>query len=87
MIGATNREMPSTRRSAAGRFDREIEIGVPTLKGRKEIMQIHTRGMPWPRTWTWTCSRASPTVTEVTWPLWAVGAMKCLRRHVPESTR
>jgi transitional endoplasmic reticulum ATPase len=29
-----------------GRFDREIEIGVPNEKGRKEVMQIHTRGMP-----------------------------------------
>ena len=29
-----------------GRFDREIEIGVPDKKGRYEIMQIHTRGMP-----------------------------------------
>ncbi len=29
-----------------GRFDREIEIGVPDKSGRKEILQIHTRGMP-----------------------------------------
>ncbi|HID30499.1 MAG TPA: AAA family ATPase, partial [Desulfobacterales bacterium] len=29
-----------------GRFDREIEIGVPGRDGRKEILQIHTRGMP-----------------------------------------
>ncbi|MFX0037468.1 MAG: AAA family ATPase, partial [Candidatus Hermodarchaeota archaeon] len=29
-----------------GRFDREIEFGVPNIKGRKEIFQIHTRGMP-----------------------------------------
>nr|HIK01430.1 AAA family ATPase [Candidatus Undinarchaeales archaeon ERR594346 U_76725] len=29
-----------------GRFDREIEIGVPDRKGRKEIFQIHTRAMP-----------------------------------------
>ncbi|EQD65501.1 ATPase, AAA-type, core domain protein, partial [mine drainage metagenome] len=29
-----------------GRFDREIEIGVPTQAGRLEILQIHTRGMP-----------------------------------------
>ncbi|MFX0041048.1 MAG: AAA family ATPase, partial [Candidatus Heimdallarchaeota archaeon] len=29
-----------------GRFDREIEFGVPNVKGRKEILQIHTRGMP-----------------------------------------
>src|SRR3546814_21055603 len=29
-----------------GRFDREIEIGVPDKEGRLEILQIHTRGMP-----------------------------------------
>lgn len=47
VIGATNREDaldPALRRP--GRFDREIEIGVPTVKGRMEILQIHTRGMP-----------------------------------------
>jgi len=35
---------PALRRP--GRFDREIEIGVPTKKGRKKILQIHTRNMP-----------------------------------------
>src|SRR5256885_1135653 len=35
---------PALRRP--GRFDREIEIGVPDRNGRKEILQIHTRGMP-----------------------------------------
>jgi len=47
VIGATNRPNaldPAIRRP--GRFDREIEIGVPDLEGRKEILQIHTRGMP-----------------------------------------
>jgi len=47
VIGATNREAavdPALRRP--GRFDREIEIGVPDRNGRKEILQIHTRGMP-----------------------------------------
>ncbi len=47
VIAATNRVDaidPALRRP--GRFDREIEIGVPTKKGRKEILQIHTRGMP-----------------------------------------
>ncbi len=47
VIGATNREDaidPALRRP--GRFDREIEIGVPTKDGRMEILQIHTRGMP-----------------------------------------
>jgi len=47
VIGATNRPDsldPALRRP--GRFDREIEIGVPDRNGRKEILQIHTRGMP-----------------------------------------
>ncbi|MFQ6136825.1 MAG: CDC48 family AAA ATPase [Candidatus Hydrothermarchaeales archaeon] len=47
VIGATNRPDaldPAIRRP--GRFDREIVIGVPDRNGRKEILQIHTRGMP-----------------------------------------
>ncbi len=47
VIAATNRPNaidPALRRP--GRFDREIEIGVPDKIGRKEILQIHTRGMP-----------------------------------------
>jgi len=47
VIGATNRPDdvdPALRRP--GRFDREIEIGVPDKKGRLEILQIHTRSMP-----------------------------------------
>ncbi|MHA1333079.1 MAG: CDC48 family AAA ATPase [Candidatus Odinarchaeia archaeon] len=47
VIGATNRPNaldPALRRP--GRFDREIEIGIPDQKGRLEILQIHTRGMP-----------------------------------------
>ena len=47
VIGATNRPDaidPALRRP--GRFDREIEIGVPDREGRKEILEIHTRRMP-----------------------------------------
>ncbi|MEM4780809.1 MAG: CDC48 family AAA ATPase, partial [Halalkalicoccus sp.] len=47
VIGATNRVDaidPALRRG--GRFDREIEIGVPDKEGRREILQVHTRGMP-----------------------------------------
>ncbi len=47
VIGATNRPNaldPALRRP--GRFDREIEIGVPDRDARLEILQIHTRDMP-----------------------------------------
>ncbi|WP_435332976.1 AAA family ATPase [Haloarchaeobius sp. TZWWS8] len=47
VIGATNRIDsldPALRRG--GRFDREIEIGVPDERGRREILDVHTRGMP-----------------------------------------
>ncbi len=47
VIGATNRPNaldPALRRP--GRFDREIEMGIPNKVGRLQILQIHTRGMP-----------------------------------------
>lgn len=46
VIGATNRPNaldPALRR--AGRFDREIDIGVPDEVGRMEILRIHTKNM------------------------------------------
>ncbi len=47
VIGATNRSDaidPALRRP--GRFDREIEIGVPDQAGRRKILGIHTRAVP-----------------------------------------
>jgi len=47
VIGATNRPNaidPALRRP--GRFDREIEIGIPDREARREILTIHTRNMP-----------------------------------------
>ncbi len=47
VVGATNRPDsidPALRRP--GRFDREIEISVPDKKGRKDILEIHTRNVP-----------------------------------------
>ncbi|MDD2439179.1 MAG: CDC48 family AAA ATPase [Methanosarcinaceae archaeon] len=47
VIAATNR--PDSIDEAlrrGGRFDREIEIGIPDRDGRKQILLIHTRGMP-----------------------------------------
>jgi transitional endoplasmic reticulum ATPase len=87
VIGATNREDaidPALRRP--GRFDREIEIGVPTLSGRKEIMQIHTRGMPLAEDVDLDML-ANVTHGYVGADLASLAreaAMKCLRRHIPE---
>ena len=47
VIGATNRPNsldPALRRP--GRFDRELEIGIPDRNGRNKILKIHTRNMP-----------------------------------------
>ncbi len=47
VVAATN--IPATLDAALrrpGRFDREIEIGVPDKAGRREAMEIHSRGMP-----------------------------------------
>ena len=47
VVGATNRVDdvdPALRRG--GRFDREIEVGVPDETGRREVLTVHTREMP-----------------------------------------
>ncbi len=47
VIGATN--LPNSIDTALrrpGRFDREIEIGIPDIRGRQKILQIYTRDMP-----------------------------------------
>lgn len=47
VIGATNRpDAIDEALRRPGRFDREIVIGVPDTAGRREILNIHTRGMP-----------------------------------------
>ena len=47
VIGATNRpDALDIALRRPGRFDREIEIGIPDQSGRLEILEIHTRGMP-----------------------------------------
>jgi len=87
VIGATNRPGaldPALRRP--GRFDREIEIGVPDKQGRHEILQIHTRGMPLAKdvdmkklsdmTHGYTGADLSALGRET--------AMKALRRYLPE---
>ncbi len=47
VIAATNRpEAIDEALRRPGRFDREIVVGVPDERGRREILGIHTRGMP-----------------------------------------
>jgi transitional endoplasmic reticulum ATPase len=78
VIGATNRPEaldPALRRP--GRFDREIEIGVPDKTGRYEILQIHTRGMP-------LCQDVDLKKLADLSALGRETAMKALRRYLPE---
>ncbi len=86
VIGATNRPGaldPALRRP--GRFDREIEIGVPDKQGRHEILQIHTRGMPLADVDLKRLSEMTHGYTGA--DLSALGretAMKALRRYLPQ---
>ena len=41
-----------------GRFDRQVLVGVPDLRGRREILAVHTRASRWSRGSTWSRSRA-----------------------------
>ncbi len=87
VIGATNVVNmidPALRRP--GRFDREIEIGVPDKQGRLEILQIHTRSMPLDK------DVDLKKLSEITHgytgadlaALCREAAMKALRRYLPE---
>lgn len=87
VIAATNRvnSLDGALRRP-GRFDREIEIGIPDKEGRKEILQIHTRGMPFSSdvdldyfagiTYGFVGADLTALVKE--------SAMKALRRYLPE---
>src|ERR1041385_7767278 len=87
VIGATNRPDsvdPALRRP--GRFDREIEIGVPDKEGRLEILQIQTRNMPKAEDVDLE-DLANSTYGFVGADLMALAreaAMKALRRYLPE---
>ncbi len=87
VIAATNMPEvldPALRRP--GRFDREIEIKMPDKEGRKEILQIHTRGMPLAD------DVDLDKLAEITYgytgadlaALCREAAMKALRRYLPE---
>jgi transitional endoplasmic reticulum ATPase len=87
VIAATNRVDsvdPALRRP--GRFDREIEIGVPDVEDRQEIFNIHTRGMPLAddvdieRLANETHGFVGADIASLS----KEGAMKALRRYLPE---
>jgi len=87
VIAATNRPNaldPALRRG--GRFDREIEIGVPDQKGRKEILQIHTRNMPLDKDvdLDWLASITYGFVGADLAVLCKEAAMSTLRRNLPQ---
>ncbi|MCH1541286.1 MAG: CDC48 family AAA ATPase [Candidatus Poseidonia sp.] len=87
VIGATNRRDaldPALRRP--GRFDREIEIGVPDREGRSEIMDVHTRQMPIAEDFdiAWVLDNTYGFVGADLAALVRESAMKALRRYLPE---
>ncbi len=87
VIGATNRRDaldPALRRP--GRFDREIEIGVPDRDGRQEIMDVHTRQMPISEDFeiNWVLDNTYGFVGADLAALVREAAMKALRRYLPE---
>ena len=87
VIGATNRPDaidPALRRG--GRFDRELEIGVPDKNGRAEILGIHTRGMPISDDFEveWLLDNTHGFVGADISALVREAAMKALRRYLPE---
>ncbi len=87
VIGATNRIDaidPALRRP--GRFDREIEIGVPDRVDRMEILQIHVRNMPIDDTVSLDdlADRTNGFVGADISALCKEAAMKVLRRHLPD---
>ena len=87
VIGATNRPDaidPALRRG--GRFDRELEIGVPDKNGRSEIIGIHTRGMPISDDFEieWLLENTHGFVGADISALVREAAMKALRRYLPE---
>jgi len=87
VIGATNRRDaidPALRRP--GRFDREIEIGVPDREGRAEILEVHIRGMPIADDFEedWILENTYGFVGADISALVRESAMKALRRYLPD---
>ena len=87
VIGATNRpDAIDQALRRPGRFDRELEIGVPDKNGRREIMNIHTRGMPIADDFDmdWILENSYGFVGADLMSLTREAAMKALRRYLPE---
>jgi transitional endoplasmic reticulum ATPase len=87
VIAATNRVDaidPALRRP--GRFDREIELGVPDMQERLEIMEVHGRGMPLEKDFdlNYFASITHGFVGADLAALIREAAMKALRRYLPE---
>merc|ERR1740129_2618102 len=77
VMAATNRPNsidPALRRF--GRFDREVDIGIPDAVGRLEILRIHTKNMKLADTWIW--SRLLPRLTVMLEPIWPPSALRRL---------
>ena len=87
VIGATNRpDAIDQALRRPGRFDRELEIGVPDKNGRREIVNIHTRGMPIADDFDmdWVLENSYGFVGADISSLSREAAMKALRRYLPE---
>ncbi|MBD18645.1 MAG: ATPase [Euryarchaeota archaeon] len=87
VIGATNRrDAIDQALRRPGRFDRELEIGVPDKEGRREIVDIHTRGMPISDDFEieWVLENTYGFVGADINALVREAAMKALRRYLPE---
>ena len=87
VIGATNRpDAIDQALRRPGRFDRELEIGVPDKNGRAEIINIHTRGMPISDDFDidWILDNSHGFVGADISALVRESAMKALRRYLPE---
>ncbi len=87
VIGATNRrDAIDQALRRPGRFDRELEIGVPDREGRREIVDIHTRGMPISDDFEieWVLENSYGFVGADINALVREAAMKALRRYLPE---
>lgn len=87
VIGATNRpDAIDQALRRPGRFDRELEIGVPDKNGRREIVNIHTRGMPIADDFDmdWILENSYGFVGADISSLTREAAMKALRRYLPD---